>query len=155
MAPLFLLTIPYIPVTGFCSQLSPSQGVRDMARKYITEQAFSARFGKDAKCIGSNWTCPRPEDSDCISYCTGCPFRVDMSPDGDSQILHRGSKMELTNEQEQELLADFRRWSGGFEPNECPLTSGLDDLSVEAYIETSLPTSLPKRLAADFLRSYR
>jgi hypothetical protein len=69
------------------------------------------------------------------------------------QYLMIEAPATLTAAQKKTLLADFKEWSGGFTPDECPWRGDdEDDLSVSQYIEFALPTDLPQEAAKDFLQ---
>lgn len=47
----------------------------------------------------------------------------------------------LVDSEKEELLSDFKEWSGGFEPSEC------DEEHVMAYVESALSEELDKNAA--------
>jgi hypothetical protein len=45
-------------------------------RQYPDGKAWKARYGEQAECIGTEWTCRRPRDSADLEACVGCPYLV-------------------------------------------------------------------------------
>jgi hypothetical protein len=54
----------------------------------------------------------------------------------------------LTPEAKQEILTDFKQWSGGFDPSECP------EEDLRTYANMTLPADYDPEEALEFLRSY-
>lgn len=60
----------------------------------------------------------------------------------------------LSDKQKTALINNFKEWSGGFTPDECPWEGDdEEEMSVSQYIEHTLPTDLPAAAAVKFLRS--
>jgi hypothetical protein len=45
-------------------------------RRYPDPTKWRLRFGATADCIGLSQTCRRPDDSDDVEACVGCPYLV-------------------------------------------------------------------------------
>lgn len=64
-----------------------------------------------------------------------------------------GAVKDLTPAQKKRLIANFKSWSGGFTPDECPMI-GRDEPSVASYITHALPTDLPQTSSIKYLKSF-
>ena len=61
----------------------------------------------------------------------------------------RRAKMneDLTSDEKKALRTDFKEWSGGFDPSECP------EADVRKYIKSAISTSIDERAAQEYLMS--
>lgn len=62
--------------------------------------------------------------------------------------------VDLSTTQKKKLIADFKEWSGGFTPDECPWEGDDEnEMSVSQYIEHAVNADLPKEAVKEYLKS--
>lgn len=61
----------------------------------------------------------------------------------------------LTHDEKEEILEDFKEWSGGFTPDQCP-ERGQDEETHESYVENAMDSKFAGREAVveEFLNNY-
>lgn len=66
-----------------------------------------------------------------------------------------GNIMKLTQAEKDEIIADFKEWSGGFTPDECP-ARGFDEATHESFVEHALDSKFTSRaeVVEEFLNDY-
>jgi len=64
-------------------------------------------------------------------------------------------KNKLSSSEKKELLEDFKNWSGGFTPDQCP-EHGYDECTHQSYIEHAMDSKFEEKseLVADFFSDY-
>lgn len=64
-------------------------------------------------------------------------------------------KNTLSQDEKDEILEDFKNWSGGFSPDECPVL-GYDEPTHQSYIEFALDTKFADKseLVEEFFSNY-
>lgn len=61
----------------------------------------------------------------------------------------------LTNAEKDEILEDFKEWSGGFTPDQCP-SHGYDEATHQSYVEHAMDVKFTGReeVVEEFLNDY-
>ena len=62
---------------------------------------------------------------------------------------------KLSSSEKKEIIEDFKNWSGGFTPDECP-EHGFDECTHQSYIENAMDSKFigKEEIIADFLSNY-
>lgn len=64
-------------------------------------------------------------------------------------------KNKLSKAEKEEILEDFKNWSGGFTPDQCP-ERGFDECTHQSYIEHALDHKFKEKeeLVEEFFSNY-
>jgi hypothetical protein len=64
-------------------------------------------------------------------------------------------KSELSKAEKDEIISDFKEWSGGFTPDECP-KMGYDEPTCQSYLEYALDAKFEEKLelVEEFIFNY-